>query len=105
MIKELASGVLDSLKRGSQAEFDRKMTELMLDPQKMAGFLEVMPKRDSARIAEAITAKLSPETRRTFASYLSVAPARVGRAAVQQTVERPEEPMLPPVEVIGYPED
>lgn len=101
----VASGVLDSLKRGSQAEFDRKMTELMLDPQKMAGFLEVMPKRDSARIAEAITAKLSPETRRTFASYLSVAPARVGRAAVQQTVERPEEPMLPPVEVIGYPED
>jgi len=101
----IAGGVLDSLKRGSQAEFDRKMSELMLDPAKMAGFLEVMPKRETTKIAEAMMAKMSPETRRTFASYLSTAPSRAVRTGIQQTIERPEERMLPPVEVIGYPEE
>ncbi len=98
----IAGGVLDTLKRGSQAEFDKKITELMLDPQKMAGFLEVMPKRESSKIAESIMAKLSPEARNTFASYLSIGQARVARSVIQQTTNRPEEPTrLPEVIVTG----
>jgi hypothetical protein len=102
----IAGGVLDTLKRGSQAEFDKKITELMLDPQKMAGFLEVMPKRDSAKIAESIMAKLSPEARNTFASYLSIGEARLARSVIQQTTSRPGEPeMLPEVIVTGTMEE
>lgn len=102
----IAGGVLDALKRGSQAEFDKKITELMLDPQKMAGFLEVMPKRESAKIAESIMAKLSPEARDTFASYLSIGQARVARSVIQQTTARPGEPeRLPEVIVTGEMEE
>lgn len=62
--------VLDTLKTGSQKQLDLKMTELMLDPKKLADFLEVMPKKQSSLITSSLMAKMSPEMQTTFKNFV-----------------------------------
>ena len=67
----ILKSVLDTLKTGSQKQLDSKMTELMLDPQKLADFLEVMPKKQSSLITSSLMAKMSPEMQQTFREFVS----------------------------------
>jgi hypothetical protein len=67
----ILKSILDTLKTGSQKQLDAKMTELMLDPQKLADFLEVMPNKQSSSITSSLMAKMSPEMQRTFKEFVS----------------------------------
>lgn len=59
----VAKSVLDYLARGSQKDFDNLMLDLTLNPQKLADFLEAVPKKDTEGVVGAMLAKASPETR------------------------------------------
>lgn len=59
----VAKSVLDRLARGSQKDFDNLMLDLTLNPQKLADFLEAVPKKDTEGVVGAMLAKSSPETR------------------------------------------
>jgi hypothetical protein len=65
--------VLDTLKTGSQKELDAKVSELMLDPQKLADFLEYVPKKETSNITASLMAKMSPESRKSFKDFVSAA--------------------------------
>lgn len=65
--------VLDTLKTGSQKELDAKVSELMLDPQKLANFLEYVPKKETSNITASLMAKMSPESRKSFKDFVSAA--------------------------------
>jgi hypothetical protein len=65
--------VLDTLKTGSQKELDAKVSELMLDPQKLADFLEYVPKKETSNITASMMAKMSPESRKSFKDFVSAA--------------------------------
>lgn len=67
----ILKSVLDTLKTGSQKQLDSKMTELMLDPQKLADFLEVMPKKQASLITSSLMAKMSPEMQQTFREFVA----------------------------------
>lgn len=67
----ILKSILDTLKTGSQKQLDSKMTELMLDPQKLADFLEVMPKKQASLITSSLMAKMSPEMQQTFKQFVS----------------------------------
>ena len=69
----LAKAVLDILKNGSQKELDAKVSELMLEPQKLADFLEYLPKKDTENIFASMMAKMSPESRKSFKDFVSAA--------------------------------
>lgn len=55
-----AKSLLSALKFGSQAQFDKKFADLSLDTQKLADFLEVIPKSSTEKLVQAMYAKLSP---------------------------------------------
>ena len=67
----ILKSVLDTLKTGSQKQLDSKMTELMLDPQKLADFLEAIPNKQSSSITSSLMAKMSPEMQKTFKEFVS----------------------------------
>lgn len=66
----IARGVLETLRKGSQRQFDAKVAELMLDPQKMASFLDEINKPQAKGVAEAMMAKLSPEMGEKFRNFV-----------------------------------
>jgi hypothetical protein len=66
----LAKSVLDYLKRGSQKDLDDLVSDLTLNPQKLADFLEVIPKKDTEGIVGAMMAKLSPEVRNQTQAFI-----------------------------------
>jgi hypothetical protein len=69
----LAKSVLNALKNGNQKDFDAKVSELMLDPQKLADFLEYIPKKDTENITASMMAKMSPEPRKSFKDFIKAA--------------------------------
>jgi len=69
----VAKTVLDVLKTGTQKELDAKVSELMLDPQKLADFLEYIPKKDTSNVVTSMMAKMSPESRKSFKDFVSAA--------------------------------
>lgn len=74
----LAKSALDYLKRGSQKDLDDLVSDLTLNPQKLADFLEVIPKKDTEGIVGAMMAKLSPEVRnKTQAFFRNLTPTEV----------------------------
>lgn len=86
----LAKSALDYLKRGSQKDFDALMTDLTLNPEKLADFLEVIPKKDTEGVIGAMMAKLSPEVRnKTQAFIRSLTPTEVEltRGAIATTTQ------------------
>jgi len=66
----LAKSVLDYLKRGSQKDLDDLVSDLTLNPQKLADFLEVIPKKDTEGVVGAMMAKLSPEVRNQTQAFI-----------------------------------
>lgn len=69
----LAKSALDYLKRGSQKDLDDLVSDLTLNPQKLADFLEVIPKKDTEGIVGAMMAKLSPEARQRTQDFFRAA--------------------------------
>jgi hypothetical protein len=83
----ILKSILDTLKTGSQKQLDAKMTDLMLDPQKLADFLEVLPKQQSSSIASSLMAKMSPEMQREFRAFISASTptqSQVTRGTISQ---------------------
>lgn len=62
----VTKAILDSIKQGGQKQLDQRVTEMMLDPQKLADFLEAAPKKEVGKLTEIIMSKVSPETRTAF---------------------------------------
>lgn len=76
---------MESLRRGNQDKFDAKVAELMADPQKLALFIEAIPKKDAANIATAMYAKMSPQMQQAFQQYFPTATS-VQSGVITQTV-------------------
>lgn len=66
----LAKSALDYLKRGSQKDFDALMSDLTLNPEKLADFLDVIPKKDTEGVVGAMMAKLSPNVRDKVQAFI-----------------------------------
>lgn len=80
----IAREVLNTLQRGSKSQFDARVTEFMLEPQKFADFLEAIPKSKIEKITEAMLQKMSPNMRENFIAAYKVAPT----IATQTQIER-----------------
>lgn len=79
--------VLRDLVKGSQEDFDRRMTEMLLDPQKFAAFLETVPSKNQDAVFKAIQYKASPNIRQRLLNiYTQPVPTKeeAGRAIIQQ---------------------
>jgi hypothetical protein len=69
------NNTLDALQRGNKAEFNRRITELMLDPPKLAEFMTTqIPKSKIQEVTSALTAGMDDRTRRAFFQAFSVRP-------------------------------
>jgi hypothetical protein len=69
------NNTLDALQRGNKAEFNRRITELMLDPPKLAQFMTTqIPKTKLQEVTSAMTAGMDERTRRAFFQAFSVRP-------------------------------
>jgi hypothetical protein len=87
-----AKSLLSSLKFGSQAQFDKKFADLSLDPQKMADFLEVIPKSSTEKLVQAMYAKLSPNNQQFLQDLVrAVKPSQqtITGGLIQQGVREP----------------
>jgi hypothetical protein len=86
----VAKAVLDILKNGSQKELDAKVSELMLDPQKLANFLENVPKKETSNITASLMAKMSPATRDAFKQLMtsSVVVSRPTAGGIRVGIQR-----------------
>lgn len=80
----VAREILNTLQRGSKSEFDKKVTELLLDPNKLADFLSQIPKSQTEQITGAMLAKMSPNVREQFISAYQVAPNVVSGQQLQR---------------------
>lgn len=81
--------VLRDLAKGSQKEFDNRMTEMLLNPQKFADFLETVPDRNQDEVMKALAKRMSPTVREQFNISYGQLPTRqeVIRATSQDTFE------------------
>ena len=87
-----AKSLLSSLKFGSQAQFDKKFADLSLDPQKMADFLEVIPKSSTEKLVQAMYAKLSSNNQQFLQDLVrAVKPSQqtITGGLIQQGVREP----------------
>lgn len=110
--------LIATLRRGSQKEFDAKMTELSLDPRAMAEFISSVPATKAQQLVSAMMSKASPEVQDILRKALVVAPsASVLQGVDQGTQTKPlPKPMnteaatkntfnpdsLPPVQEAGW---
>jgi hypothetical protein len=72
----VAKSILATLKRGSQKEFDQKMADLLLEPQKLADFISQIPKSEAQGIVGAIMSRTSPEIQKTLRQALYYTPGQ-----------------------------
>jgi hypothetical protein len=78
----IAKSAINYLHQGKQADFDKKVAELMLDPKSMAVFIDAIPKNaNTNNLVSAMVKGMSPETRRAFEQMVLIAPfaAEVGK--------------------------
>jgi hypothetical protein len=68
----LAKEVLQMLTRGTKAQFNGKMAELLSDPQALAVFLQSGPISGQRKLAEAINKRLDPATQNAFIQAVGV---------------------------------
>lgn len=76
-------GLMDRLRRGSQKEFDQKLTQLMTNPADLGLFIESIPKKDLNNVANAMVSKASPQLQDMLRAVFSRASQQ---AAIAQTV-------------------
>ena len=67
----VTKSILGTLQKGSQKEYDLKMAELMLDPKKLADFIEFLPKNRVKEVTEVMSTKMSPEIREQFVKLIT----------------------------------
>lgn len=68
----LAKEVLQALTRGTKAQFNTKMAELLSDPQALAVFLQSGPISGQRKLAEAINKRLDPSTQSALIQAVGV---------------------------------
>lgn len=77
------NNALDALQRGNKTEFNRRMTELMLDPPKMAEFMtKNIPQGKMNEFIKSLVAGMDDRTRQAFTSAFIV--PSVGQALGEQ---------------------
>lgn len=69
----ITNTVLRVLKKDSNEQINRMAADLMLDPPKLAAFIEGVPTKQMPAIVEAFMARLSPEMRGEFAMMVTAA--------------------------------
>jgi hypothetical protein len=74
----ITNTVLRALKKDSNADINRIATELALEPQKLAAFMQGVPKDKSSLVADALLRRVSPEVRESLVRALSVAREEAG---------------------------
>jgi len=79
---------LASLARGSQAEFNSKISQLMADPQKLALFIESLPPKQMDKFAEALLAKMNAQNRNAFIELTRPTQESVTRGATSEALRR-----------------
>lgn len=84
--------VLSSLARGSQAEFNTKIAQLMADPQKLALFIKALPPKQMDKFAEALMAKMNDQNRTAFMKMIEVTPETVTRGTGSEMMRRAATP-------------
>lgn len=68
----VAKEVMQALSRGNKEEFERKFTELALNPQAMAAFMQAGPITTQRKLIEAMNKRLSPEGQRLLIQATTV---------------------------------
>jgi hypothetical protein len=88
----ITNTVLRALKKDSNTEINRVAAELLLDPQKMAAFMQGIPASKSNLIADAMLRRVSPEMRDSLIRVLTVSKEELGQAgaAAARNVVNPE---------------
>jgi hypothetical protein len=76
----ITNTVLRALKKDSNTEINRVAAELLLDPQKMAAFMQGIPASKSNLIADAMLRRVSPEMRDSLIRVLTVSKEELGQA-------------------------
>ena len=79
---------LASLARGSQAEFNSKISQLMADPQKLALFIESLPPKQMDKFAEALLAKMNAQNRNAFIELIRPTQESVTRGTASEVLRR-----------------
>jgi hypothetical protein len=86
--------LLNTLRRGSQKEFDVKISELLLEPNKLADVIEALPKQQIDQLVPAMLEKMSPQVRLSFENALTVG----ARGSLSETL-KPSQPYTVDLEV------
>lgn len=68
----LAKEVLQALTRGTKEQFNRKMAEMLSDPQALATFLQSGPISGQRKLVDAINKRLDPATQSAFIQAVGV---------------------------------
>ena len=68
----LAKEVMQALTRGSKAQFNAKMAEMLSDPQAMAVFLQSGPISGQRKLVEAMNKRFDPATQNAFIQAIGV---------------------------------
>jgi hypothetical protein len=68
----LTNTVLKALKKDSNADINRLAAEMMLDPRKLAAFMEGVPQSNAKQVVTAMMKRLTPDNRDLFARYLAI---------------------------------
>ena len=74
----ITNTVLRALKKDSNADINRVAAELLLEPQKMAAFLQGIPASKSNLIADALLRRVNPEMRESLIRALTVSKEEIG---------------------------
>jgi len=80
--------VLASLARGSQAEFNTKIAQLMADPQKLSLFIKSLPPKQMDKFAEALLAKMNDQNRNAFIELIRPTQESVTRGTASEVLRR-----------------
>lgn len=86
--------LLNTLKRGSQKEFDLEISKLMLDTTKLADVIEALPKQQIEQLVPVMMEKMSPSVRLSFENALNV----TARGSLSEAM-KPTEPYRVDLEV------
>jgi hypothetical protein len=66
------NSVLKNLKKDSNADINRLAAEMMLDPRKLAAFIEGVPQSNAKQVVTALMKRLTPDNRELFTRYLTI---------------------------------
>ena len=80
----ITNTVLKALKKDANEDINRIAAEMMLDPRKLAAFIEGVPKSQTNKIVAAFMSRLTPEMRDEFNRFMAI---RAATEAVTQPQE------------------